>query len=784
MVPVLDLRLFTQAEINELAGASSDAGDSRGCDDVVIPKIDRSVFNESAGSRKQTYSRLRLAPRKPPELCGTGSSPSTSPPVSGRGRGRASRRGVGPSSGKPFSLSTADADGVGGRENGQIVQFLRQLFAENGTEIPSASAAAPEDRSDDLGTILGNEKLDHGTMGSLDKNSIVMNSNGPAVDMIRPEKEDFFEEVLGRMTQGLVTEEQCLAFLWRLDGKWASSRKRRKIVSAAHFGAGFPKDWQLLLGLKRRNGNVFVHCRRYVSPIGEEFETFKEVSSYMFSSSGFQEARPAQALQNTAERPGNDQALGSNFLENMEILSQHSVSTTLPASSILYDAGTQTVNLGVGNPLKLESLCHRRCEKCNISFVDEVSKAQHLVAFHKRGRKRCSPGKPITEGVILRDSKFECQFCHKLFTERRQYNGHVGVHVRCNDITNCHSPFVLTEGMNSSELNEESSASRDDLQAYPVHKIDTFHNHVNDAVNGTANELAIICQENEYEGAEVSRVVGMHLAQDNEKKLKSSGDVRNTVQDECICFNESPRHVVTKVDGCPAIESEIMWNKSDNFEPGSSSLHNGDSPYISLSDAGIFNGERYSFYDPSNCRNGGQMQKEGTLALHGYAPIVVSLEFSGHNERGSDENGNRNSDEPETGVKSGADEHYETIVQTQIDQDKLCISKDRYPESANRSINVSDMVAMVYETDSLDLHCWPTKNDIVMDDLLLDQDSLFGMSGCNREGNRLCTQSATSQMQVDGISVDRTITFKDDPRNDRLGEEIDGIFSQALIPET
>ncbi|XP_078444636.1 methyl-CPG-binding domain 8 isoform X2 [Wolffia australiana] len=447
MVPVLDLRLFTQAEINELAGASSDAGDSRGCDDVVIPKIDRSVFNESAGSRKQTYSRLRLAPRKPPELCGTGSSPSTSPPVSGRGRGRASRRGVGPSSGKPFSLSTADADGVGGRENGQIVQFLRQLFAENGTEIPSASAAAPEDRSDDLGTILGNEKLDHGTMGSLDKNSIVMNSNGPAVDMIRPEKEDFFEEVLGRMTQGLVTEEQCLAFLWRLDGKWASSRKRRKIVSAAHFGAGFPKDWQLLLGLKRRNGNVFVHCRRYV-------------------------------------------------------------------------------------------------------------------------------------------------------------------------------------------------------------------------------------------------------------------------------------------------------------------------------------------------RNGGQMQKEGTLALHGYAPIVVSLEFSGHNERGSDENGNRNSDEPETGVKSGADEHYETIVQTQIDQDKLCISKDRYPESANRSINVSDMVAMVYETDSLDLHCWPTKNDIVMDDLLLDQDSLFGMSGCNREGNRLCTQSATSQMQVDGISVDRTITFKDDPRNDRLGEEIDGIFSQALIPET
>ncbi|XP_021897914.1 methyl-CpG-binding domain-containing protein 8-like [Carica papaya] len=64
-LPVIDIRFLSQSELLALSLCSS-ASLSRSLpddDDVIIPKIDRSVFNESAGSRKQTFSRLRLATR-------------------------------------------------------------------------------------------------------------------------------------------------------------------------------------------------------------------------------------------------------------------------------------------------------------------------------------------------------------------------------------------------------------------------------------------------------------------------------------------------------------------------------------------------------------------------------------------------------------------------------------------------------------------------------------------------------------------------------------------------
>ncbi|XP_024017050.1 uncharacterized protein LOC21386634 isoform X2 [Morus notabilis] len=62
-LPLVDLRLLSQSDLFSLSLSSSSQPLGRCDDDVLIPKIDRSVFNESAGSRKQTYSRLRLAPR-------------------------------------------------------------------------------------------------------------------------------------------------------------------------------------------------------------------------------------------------------------------------------------------------------------------------------------------------------------------------------------------------------------------------------------------------------------------------------------------------------------------------------------------------------------------------------------------------------------------------------------------------------------------------------------------------------------------------------------------------
>lgn len=61
-IPTVDLHLLSQSELYTLSLCSSSAFNPNHQNDVVIPKIDRTVFNESAGSRKQTYSRLRLAP--------------------------------------------------------------------------------------------------------------------------------------------------------------------------------------------------------------------------------------------------------------------------------------------------------------------------------------------------------------------------------------------------------------------------------------------------------------------------------------------------------------------------------------------------------------------------------------------------------------------------------------------------------------------------------------------------------------------------------------------------
>jgi hypothetical protein len=64
LLPVVDLRALSQSDLDALAAASAHALAPRSCPDAdPLPplKIDRSVFNESTGSRRQTFSRRRLA---------------------------------------------------------------------------------------------------------------------------------------------------------------------------------------------------------------------------------------------------------------------------------------------------------------------------------------------------------------------------------------------------------------------------------------------------------------------------------------------------------------------------------------------------------------------------------------------------------------------------------------------------------------------------------------------------------------------------------------------------
>lgn len=291
----MDLQLLSQSELYTLSLCSPSTFDPRRCDDVVIPKIDRSVFNESAGSRKQTYSRLRLAPALDPAATASASSIRRRTPH------------LRPSTHSPQPLFLdADPENV---ENRQIVSLLKELF---GVEC---SASVKDDSMDELvpvqvdysetvpmpqlanvvstgqkrkrGRPRKNENavylvetkvesqsdvnVSAGTNDVVvydileDKDKGIVNGDGLNVNLIELGlMEDPYGEELRRRTQGMGTEEQLLEFLKGLNGQWGSRRKKKRIVDASLFGNVLPKGWRLLLSCKRKEGRVWLFCRRYI----------------------------------------------------------------------------------------------------------------------------------------------------------------------------------------------------------------------------------------------------------------------------------------------------------------------------------------------------------------------------------------------------------------------------------------------------------------------------------------------------------------------------------------
>jgi hypothetical protein len=125
-LPLIDLRLLSQSELYSLSLFSSSSYSSNDNDDVLTPKIDRSVFNESAGSRKQTYSRLRLAPRKP-QCTSTASPTRIRTPT-------------------PFPSTPRQIPEPLDEENPQIISLLKQLFAAQASTAENPATADDDDK--------------------------------------------------------------------------------------------------------------------------------------------------------------------------------------------------------------------------------------------------------------------------------------------------------------------------------------------------------------------------------------------------------------------------------------------------------------------------------------------------------------------------------------------------------------------------------------------------------------------------------------------------------------
>lgn len=311
-IPTVDLGCLSQSELYSLSLCSPSAFDPLRSDDVVIPKIDRSVFNESAGSRKQTYSRLRLAPA-------SSSAAAAASPSSLRRRTPHLRH----ISNLPYHYLDSDPEKG---ENQQILELFKQLFGLDSSvcitevsheelvpirvdysdslsqlasdprptlqfgnvglmgqkrkrgrprkieEVPLVlvenkveSELTPLNISDNLVSTMNNQIVVCEKVEEKDRDREIVNKDGVEVDLVAlGAMHDPYEPELIRRTQGMATEEALLEFLKGLDGRWGSRRKKRRIVDANEFGNVLPNGWTLLLSVKKKDGHVWLFCRRYI----------------------------------------------------------------------------------------------------------------------------------------------------------------------------------------------------------------------------------------------------------------------------------------------------------------------------------------------------------------------------------------------------------------------------------------------------------------------------------------------------------------------------------------
>ncbi|CAO2191850.1 unnamed protein product [Urochloa humidicola] len=291
LLPVVDLRTLSQSNLDALAASSAHAIAPRSCPDAdPLPplKIDRAIFNESAGSRKQTFSRLRL---------GTDASPS-SPTV---------RR-----TSAPPSAARDDPDSK------LVAYHLRRLFVPDDTSLPPP----PETQ-----TLALTEPPD--------PDRETTNAKGISVDLVRlAGMLDPYEVELQRRTAGMASADELQGFIASVAGKWASQRQRRKYVDASFFGDHLPRGWKLQLGVKQKGGAAWVRCFSYVSPKGNQFSTCKEVSAYLMSLLGYPEIK---LVSNQHESTGQLYLCASSGADNV-LGSQGQIGAGVDKPYILPDA--------------------------------------------------------------------------------------------------------------------------------------------------------------------------------------------------------------------------------------------------------------------------------------------------------------------------------------------------------------------------------------------------------------------------------------------------------------
>ncbi|QCD76556.1 hypothetical protein DEO72_LG1g175 [Vigna unguiculata] len=404
----IDSTTLSHSELLALSLSSLCAFDLRATNDLVTPKIDPALFNESAGSRRQTYSRPQSSPTgRRRRLAGLLPAPKLPP------------------------LPAHDPENA---ENRLIIDYLKQLIRED-PKFDQVHLASPSLPQPNVKRKRGRKPKLKLHLEDCYRGIDILNRNGVAVDLSQlATSQDPFADELKRRTEGLSKEEELLGFLRDLPGQWGSRRKKRRIVDAADFGDVLPLSWKILLGLKRKDGRAWIYCRRYISPSGQHFVSCKEVSSYLQSLLGNGDAqsqssrRSENVVQEQTVPAENSAGVTPERQDHRQIVA---VNTEVPGLFAgAHERVKEVALLGIENLADVQIQDLFECRKCNMSFDEKDSYLQHLLSVHQRTTRRYRLGSSVGDGVIIKDGKFECQFCHKVFLERRRYNGHVGIHVR------------------------------------------------------------------------------------------------------------------------------------------------------------------------------------------------------------------------------------------------------------------------------------------------------------------------------------------------------------------
>ncbi|OMO94344.1 Zinc finger, C2H2-like protein [Corchorus olitorius] len=460
-IPLVDLRLLSQPELLSLSFCSTSPSPSNAETEIFTPKIDRSVFNESAGSRKQTFSRLRLAaPRN--YLHHHHSSPSSTSFASLPRRLNPEpldeeSSGILPLLKSLFNIDDSLTANTNGNEpdddkdlvpvqieyptgNSVLQDIPVSIVSCSGSKrkrgrprkdekvnwlIESESLAAEEqkdkavfdrvNKTSNAGEIssCSEKKRTRGRPRRDESQSKVIESEEKKVESeIEKVASGSIEAILGieeelrRRTEGMSKEADLLEYLGGLEGEWASKSLKKRIVYADGFGEVLPKGWKLMLFVKRRAGHA---C-----PDGQQFVSCKEVSSYLLSFGGLKDSSQSTSSQ-TGCGIGSGVKPTSGNLPITCVSSQHKKKAPL-----------------LGRPMEVQRAETIKCHKCPMTFNQQDDFIGHLLSSHQGTTKSSGQSSQTNEEVIIKNGKYECQFCNELFEERSCYSSHLEIHMKNN----------------------------------------------------------------------------------------------------------------------------------------------------------------------------------------------------------------------------------------------------------------------------------------------------------------------------------------------------------------